>query len=69
MRILVLSDTHGTLARTFDPATLEGVDLCVFCGDCLAEDFECLRGSGVPKIGVDGNHPVSPDGNRPLWEF
>lgn len=70
MKVLVISDTHGSVNRAFRAHTLaEPVDAVVHLGDGAA-DAEMLREAlDVPVINVAGNcDPVSNAPRERLWE-
>ena len=56
MRILVISDTHGSLGKAFDVwEKLRNIDLVIHCGD-HKEDAETLEKLWrVPVVAVKGN--------------
>lgn len=63
MKIAFFSDTPGTLSEIITDYDLSIVKLCVFCGDCYEWDFEQLKHLNIPKIEIEGNHPVYEESN------
>lgn len=70
MKVIVISDTHGSVHRVFSAiAHAEPVDAVIHLGDGSA-DAELLRESGdVPVISIAGNCDIGSNAPRErLWE-
>lgn len=56
MKILLLSDTHGSLSRVYEIyEKLSGIDLILHCGDYQSDAYQLEDNLGVPVVSVRGN--------------